>query len=87
MLSAATYFWSDTLNAFLFGQGSMTPTLPDVVMITGLDVTSAANPISFDTKGQFSYKTRSIGGWTGFIADNMGTGWVTPREHTAFLMM
>lgn len=27
MLSAATYFWSDTLNCFLFSQGPMTPTL------------------------------------------------------------
>lgn len=87
MLSVAAYFWSDTLNTFLFGQGPMTPTLLDVVMITGLDVTSVANPISLDTKGQFSYKTRAIGGWTGFITDSIGTSSVTPREHTTFLMM
>lgn len=30
-----------------------------------------------DTKGQFSYKIRAIGGWTSFITDNMGTGSVT----------
>lgn len=87
VLSAATYFWSNTLNAFLFGQGPMTPTLLDLVMITGLDVSSAANPVSLNTKSQFSYRTKSIGGWSGFITANMGTGPVTPREHTSFLMM
>jgi hypothetical protein len=34
-------FWSDALNCFLFGHGPMTPTLLDVVMITGLDISSS----------------------------------------------
>lgn len=87
MLSAASYFWSKTLNGFLFNQGPMTPTLLDIIMITGLDVTSSANPVSMNTKNQLAFKTRSIGGWTGYITMNMGTGPVTPKEHTAFLMM
>jgi hypothetical protein len=29
------------LNCFLFGHGPMTPTLLDVMMITGLDISSA----------------------------------------------
>ena len=38
ILIAASYFWSDTLNAFLFGHGLMMPTLADVVMLTGLNI-------------------------------------------------
>jgi len=38
MLIAASYFWSDTFNAFIFGHGPASPTLADVVMLTGLDV-------------------------------------------------
>ncbi|BAH94523.1 Os09g0353500 [Oryza sativa Japonica Group] len=87
MMSAATYFWSTTMNAFLFSQGPMTPTLLDIVMITGLDITSSANLSSLNTQLTHEFKTRSIDGWGGYVAKNMGTGPVTPREHTAFLMM
>ena len=41
LLIAASYFWSDALNAFLFGHGLMTPTLADVFMLTGLDISSS----------------------------------------------
>ena len=34
LLIAASYFWSDTLNAFVFGHGPASPTLADVVMLT-----------------------------------------------------
>ena len=40
LLKTIGYFWSDALNCFMFGHGPMTPTLLDVVMITGLDITS-----------------------------------------------
>jgi hypothetical protein len=40
LLIAASYFWSDALNAF-FGHGLMTPTLDDVLLLTGLDVSSS----------------------------------------------
>nr|BAI39864.1 aminotransferase-like [Oryza sativa Indica Group] len=61
MMAAATYFWSNIINAFLFNQGPMTPTPIDITMITGLDVTSSANPMSMNTKNQFDFKTKSIG--------------------------
>ncbi len=86
-MSAATYFWSNTINAFLFNQGPMTPTLIDITMITGLDVTSSANPMSLNTKNQFDFKTKSIGGWSGYVAAYMGKGSVTHKEHVAFLLM
>nr|TKW32159.1 hypothetical protein SEVIR_2G151900v2 [Setaria viridis] len=44
---AASYFWSDTLNAFLFGHGPMTPTLTDVLMLTGLNISSPDSPFDF----------------------------------------
>jgi hypothetical protein len=40
LLKTIDYFWSDALNCFLFGHSLMTPTLIDVVMITGLDIGS-----------------------------------------------
>ena len=40
LLRSIGYFWSDTLNCFMFGCGPMTPTLMDVVMILGLDIHS-----------------------------------------------
>jgi hypothetical protein len=38
LLIAAYHFWSNGVNAFLFGHGPMSPTLADVYMITGLDI-------------------------------------------------
>jgi len=38
LLIAASYFWSDTLNAFVFGHGPASPTLADVLMLTGLPI-------------------------------------------------
>jgi hypothetical protein len=75
------------MNAFLFSQGPMTPTLLDIIMITGLDITSLTNLSSLDIQITHEFRTRSIEGWSGYITKYMGTGPVTPREHTAFLMM
>ena len=40
LLRTIPYFWSDALNCLFFGHGPMTPILMDVVMITGLDISS-----------------------------------------------
>jgi len=37
LLIAASYFWSDTHNAFVFGHVPASPTLADVLMLTGVD--------------------------------------------------
>lgn len=50
MLSAAAYFWSNTLNCFLFWQGPMTPSLLHVKMLTSLNVTTSINPFKLDVK-------------------------------------
>nr|CAD39342.2 OSJNBa0094O15.11 [Oryza sativa Japonica Group] len=43
-----------------YADGPMTPILIDISMITGLDVTSSANPMSLNTKNQYDFKTKSI---------------------------
>jgi hypothetical protein len=40
-LIAASYFWSNALSAFLLGHGPMTPTLADILLLTGQDVSSS----------------------------------------------
>jgi hypothetical protein len=47
LLIAACHFWSNGVNAFLFGHGPMSPTLADVYMITGLDITGSVRPWDF----------------------------------------
>ena len=62
MLIAASHFWLDTLNAFLFGHGPMTPTLLDVMMLTGLNITASDKAFNFLDPDSFKMKTRAIGG-------------------------
>ena len=87
MLISASFFWSDAINAFLFGHSPMTPTLLDVMMLTGLNITSSDQSFNFLDNASFKIETRSIGGWKVYITTNMKTGSVLVREHTAFLNM
>ena len=65
LLIAASYFWPDTLNAFLFGHGPASPSLADVLMVTGLDIATADDGHLFDRKAERKVETRNIGGWSG----------------------
>jgi hypothetical protein len=47
LLIAACHFWSNGVNAFLFGHGPMSPTLADVYMMTDLDVTRSMYPYKY----------------------------------------
>jgi len=87
LLIAASYFWSDTLNAFLFGHGHASPTLTDVLMLTGLVIASADDGHLFDRKAEHKVETHNIGGWSGYIQKYQTTGLVGQREHTIFLNM
>nr|BAC83105.1 hypothetical protein [Oryza sativa Japonica Group]BAD31894.1 hypothetical protein [Oryza sativa Japonica Group] len=87
LMAAATYFWSNTINAFLFNQGPMNPILLGITMIIGLDMTSSANLMSLNTKNQFDFRTKSICGWSDYVAAYMGKGTATSREQVAFLLM
>jgi len=61
LLIAASYFWSDTLNAFVFGHGPASPTLADVLILTGLEIATADDSHLFDSKPSSKVETRSIG--------------------------
>jgi len=87
MLISASFFWSDAINAFLFGHGPMTLTLLDVMMLTGLNITAPDRSFDFLDKASFKIETRTIGGWKGYITKNMKTGSASLREDTAFLNM
>jgi len=53
MMIVASYFWSDTFNAFIFGQGPASPTLANVVMLTGLDIATADDGGIFNCKTEY----------------------------------
>ena len=74
LLIVVSYFWSDTLNAFVFGHGPASPTLADVLMLTGLDISTADSSHLFDNKPSSKVETRSIGGWSGYIQKYRKTG-------------
>ena len=68
LLIAASYFWSNTLNAFVFGYGPMTNTLADVYMLTGLRITGLMQP--YKLLGAESKKLAKIldcTGWASYI--------------------
>jgi len=87
ILIAASYFWSDTLNAFVFGHGPASPTLVDVLMLTGLDVSTADTTHLLDTKPSAKVETHAISGWSGYIQKYRRTGPVNAKEETTFLNM
>jgi hypothetical protein len=68
----ASYFWSEVLNAFLFGHGLMTLTLADVLMLIGLDISSSDTLFSYHgVKPSHHLKTKNVGGWAGYITKHM----------------
>jgi len=87
LLIAASYFLSDTLNAFIFGHDPTSPTLADVLMLIGLDVSTADSSHIFDTMPSAKVETRSIGCWSGYIQKYRRTGPVNIKEQTTFLNM
>jgi len=64
LLIVASYFWSDTLNAFVFGHGPASPTLADVLMLNGLDISSADDNHLYDRKLERKVETHNKGGWS-----------------------
>jgi len=87
MMIAASYFWSDTLNAFIFGHGPASPTLADVLMLTGLDISTADDGGIVNWKTEYKVETRNIGGSSGYIQKYQQTRSVGQREHAIFLNM
>jgi len=87
MLIAASYFWSDTFNAFIFGHDPAFPMLADVVMLTSLDVATVDDGQLFGRKAEFKVETCNIGGCSEYIQKYHKTGLVGEREHATFLNM
>jgi hypothetical protein len=83
----ASVFWSDTTNTFMFGHGPATPTLADVYMLTGLDISTIDEASIYGRKPEYRVNTRNIGSWTGYIQEYKRTGTVGQREHATFLNM
>ena len=87
LLISASYFWSNTLNAFIFCHGPMTITLADVHKLTGLRITGSMQPYDYLSAG--SKKLTKISdciGWASYILNHIGDGsTVSEREYVAFL--
>jgi hypothetical protein len=71
----------------MFNHGPTTPTLMDVMMLTGLNIHAPDRSFHLLEKASFKIETMNIGGWKGYISKNMKTGSVSAREHAAFLNM
>jgi hypothetical protein len=87
LLKTIGYFWSDVLNCFLFGHSPMTPSLMDVVMITGLDIASPSPSAYNLPEVPFRLSSKSeCTNWGAYLKKHVKTkGPVTEREHTIFL--
>lgn len=60
ILVVASYFWSDALNAFMFGDGPVAPSLLDVYMLTGLDITSSVSLFHLESVNKHKPDTRGM---------------------------
>jgi hypothetical protein len=86
LVIAACHFWSNGVNAFLFGHGPIAPTLSDVYMMTGLDVTGSMYPYKYKNSiRQRGVKTGS--GYKQYIQNHMSDGSLTDVEYRVFLNM
>ena len=89
LLISASYFWSNALNAFVFGHGPMTITLADVHMLTDLRITRSMQPYEYLSAGSKKLaKIADCTGWASYILNHVGDeSTVSEREHVAFLNM
>jgi hypothetical protein len=86
LLIAACHFWSNGVNAFLFGHGPMSPTLAVVYMMTGLDITGSMHPYKY--KGSTRQRGVKTGfGYKAYIQNHMSNGPLTEVQYRAFLNM
>ena len=86
LLISASYFWSNTLNAFVFGHGPMIITLANIYMLTGLRIIGSMQPYDFLSAGSKKLvKISDCTGWASYILNHIGDGsTVNEREHVAF---
>jgi len=89
LLISASYFWSNALNAFVFGHGPMTITLADVYMLTGHRITGSMHPYEYLSVGSKRLaKILDCLGWASYIMNHIrDESIVNEREYVAFLNM
>ena len=89
LMISASYFWSNTLNAFVFGHNPMTITLADVYMLTDLRIIGSMQPYDFlSARSKKLAKISDYTGWASYILNHIRDGsTVVEREHVAFLNM
>ena len=89
LLMFASYFWSNALNAFVFGHGPMTITLAHVYTLTGLRITRTMQPYEYLSAGSKRLaKIADCTGWASYILNHVGDGSiVSEREYVAILNM
>ena len=89
LLISASYFCSNTLNAFVFYHSPMTITLVDVYMLTNLRITGSMQPYDFlSARSKKLAKISDCIGWASYILNHIGNeSTISEREHVAFLNM
>jgi hypothetical protein len=86
LLIAAWHFWSNGVNAILFGHGPMSPTLADVYMMIVLDITGSMYHYKY--KGSTRQRGVKTGvGYKVYIQNHMSDGPLSEVEYRAFLNM
>jgi hypothetical protein len=86
LLIEACHFWSNGANAFLFGHEPMSPTLADVYMITGLEVTGTVYPQKYKGSSRQTGVRTGVG-YKKYIQNFMSDGPLSDVEYRAFLNM
>ena len=72
LLISASYFWSNALNAFIFGHGPMAITLADVYMLIGLRITGSVQPYEYLSAGSKRLaKIANCIGWASYILNHV----------------
>jgi hypothetical protein len=86
LLIVACHFWSNGANAFLFVHRTMSPTLADVYMITGLGVTGTVYPHKYKGSSRQTGVKTGVG-YKRYIQNYMSDGPLSDVEYRAFLNM
>jgi hypothetical protein len=84
LLIAACHFWSNGANAFLFGHETMSPTLADVYMITGLGITGTMYPHKYKGSSRETGVKTGVG-YKRYIQNYMSDGPLSDVEYRSFL--
>ena len=72
LLIVASYFWSNALNAFIFGHDPMTIALVDVYLLTGLRITRPMQPYKYLSAGSKKLaKIADCTGWASYILNHV----------------